>query len=297
MVSLKATNSLFVRLLLIAKSSRKLNLEDIVGKHEFASFNATLMTPDGSLLPSTNKSILIHELESMVAESATFQTGTIQHSSTSIIIDGMALVQEMVVYKSQIKTCKDLLDCFVRSVDGKSVGYVDTYILFDNYSINNSLKDRTRQLRTAGRTQDRVYKVDDTTCIKDFKSLRKQKPILCCILHKKLFNCAKCRSPHTQNGVLSSQPNMVSIQSTQEEAALLILYAVATVHIYSCDTDADSNLGSVLSVFFLPLFQYFDSHFHVFTESGRWSQKNNSKKNFFFYLPDLSGFHLHTSSP
>ena len=62
---------------------------------------------------STNKSILIHELESMVAESATFQTGTIQHSSTSIIIDGIALVQEMVVYKSQIKTCKDLLDCFV----------------------------------------------------------------------------------------------------------------------------------------------------------------------------------------
>ena len=49
---------------------------------------------------------------------------------------------------------------------------------------------------------------------------------------------------HTQNGVLSSQPNTVSIQSTQEEAdTLRILYAVAvsrqgnTVHIYSCDTD------------------------------------------------------------
>ena len=30
---------------------------------------------------------------------------------------------------------------------------------------------------------------------------RKQKPILCCILHKKLFNCAKCRSPHTHRMV------------------------------------------------------------------------------------------------
>ena len=29
------------------------------------------------------------------------------------IIDGMAVVQEMVVYKNHIKTCKDLLDCFV----------------------------------------------------------------------------------------------------------------------------------------------------------------------------------------
>jgi hypothetical protein len=126
-VSLKATNSLFVRLLLIAKSSRELDLEDIVGKHEFASSNATLMKPDGSLLPSTNKSSLIHELESMVAESATSQTSTgeestTQHGPTSIIIDGMALVQEMVVYKSQIKTCKDLMNCFVRSVDSKSVG-------------------------------------------------------------------------------------------------------------------------------------------------------------------------------
>lgn len=173
MVSLKATNSLFVRMLLIAKSSRELDLEDIVGKHEFASSNATLMKPDGSLLPSTNKSVLIHELESKVAESATSQMGegsTTQCSPTSIIIDGMALVQEMVVYKSQIKTCKDLLDCFVRSVDSKSVGYVDAYVVFDNYSINNSLKDRTRQLHTAGRTQDKGYKVDDTTRIKDFKS-------------------------------------------------------------------------------------------------------------------------------
>ena len=49
---------------------------------------------------------------------------------------------------------------------------------------------------------------------------------------------------HTQNGVLSSKPNIVSISSTQEEAdSLLILYAVAVshqgniVHIYSCDTD------------------------------------------------------------
>ena len=81
----------------------------------------------------------------------------------------MALVQEMIVYKSHIKTCKDLLDCFVRSIDGKSVGYVDVHLVFDNYSISNSLKDKIRELRTAGKTQDKKYKVDDTTCIKDCK--------------------------------------------------------------------------------------------------------------------------------
>lgn len=53
-VSLKATNSLFVCLLLITKSSREVNLEDIAGKHEFASSNGTLtcMKSDGSLLPN-----------------------------------------------------------------------------------------------------------------------------------------------------------------------------------------------------------------------------------------------------
>ena len=170
-VYLKATNFQFVYLLLIAKSSRELNLEDIVGKYEFASSNATLMKPDGSQLPSNKKSILTHELEHMAATSQTGEelTGN-QHSLTSIIIDGMAVVQEMVVYKSQIKTCKDRLDCSVRSIDSKSVGYIDAYVAFDNYSINNSLKDRTRGRRMAGKTQDKGYKVDDTTRIKDFKS-------------------------------------------------------------------------------------------------------------------------------
>ena len=79
----------------------------------------------------------------------------------------MALVQKMVVYKSRIKTCKVLVDCFLRSVDCKSVVYIDTYVVFDNYSIDNSLKDRTRQICTAGRIQDKGYKVNDPTCIKD----------------------------------------------------------------------------------------------------------------------------------
>ena len=87
---LKATDSLFIRLLLIAKSSRELNLEDIIGKHEFASSSATLMKPDGSLLPSNNTFILTHELEHMAATSQTGEELTNQRGLTSINIDGMA---------------------------------------------------------------------------------------------------------------------------------------------------------------------------------------------------------------
>ena len=149
---------------------------------------------------------------------------------------------------TSIKTCKDLLDCFVRSIDSKSVGYVDAYVVFDNYSINNSLKDRTRDRHTAGRTQDKGYKVDDTTHIKDFKSFLSTKEtkvnLVVYLAQKAVQLCKVPITTHTEKGVLSSQPNMVSIPSTQEEAdTLLILYAVAvsrqgnTVHIYSCDTD------------------------------------------------------------
>lgn len=70
----------------------------------------------------------------------------------AIIIDGMALVKEMV------KTCEELLDCCIRSVDGKPLGYVDTYLVFDNYSINNLLRTES------------TGEVDNTTCVKDFKS-------------------------------------------------------------------------------------------------------------------------------
>lgn len=54
---------------------------------------------------------------------------TNRRNLTSIIIDGMAVVQEMVDYKSQIKTCKDLLDFFVHTIEIKSGGYINTYVI------------------------------------------------------------------------------------------------------------------------------------------------------------------------
>ena len=79
---------------------------DILGKHEFTSSNSTQMKPDGSLLPSTNKSSRIHELKNMVTESEMCQTftgveSTTKHGLTTIIMDGMAPVQEMIVLSTK----------------------------------------------------------------------------------------------------------------------------------------------------------------------------------------------------
>ena len=64
-MNLKGTNSLFVRLLLIDKSSRDLDFEDVISKYEFSYFNSTFMKRDSTLLPSSNKALLTHELENI----------------------------------------------------------------------------------------------------------------------------------------------------------------------------------------------------------------------------------------
>jgi len=66
-VILKATSSLFARMLVIARSSRAdVDLEEVIGTHEFSYTNRVLMEPDGSIHPTTDKSTIIHLLENLV---------------------------------------------------------------------------------------------------------------------------------------------------------------------------------------------------------------------------------------
>jgi len=63
-LTLKATSSLFARMLIIPRSSRDVvDLEEVIGKHEFAYSNRVLMEPDGSVHPTTDKSAVIHLLK------------------------------------------------------------------------------------------------------------------------------------------------------------------------------------------------------------------------------------------
>ena len=65
-----------------------------------------------------------------------------------------------------------LPDKFVQAIDRKSQGYMCTYVVFDDYSIQSSLKDATRKLRTKGKSkQQPCYKVEDATPITVFGTL------------------------------------------------------------------------------------------------------------------------------
>ena len=95
---MKATNTLFARLLMIAKSSREINLKDVISNYEFTAINSTLMKSDGSLLTSDSKSDLIYALESLATGEETNSEDNIDsHLNTLVVVDGMSVVHEKIL--------------------------------------------------------------------------------------------------------------------------------------------------------------------------------------------------------
>ena len=89
-ISLKASTSLMARLLVITRSSREIDIKEVIGTFEFSTTNRMLMTPDGRIHPCTDKATLIHELEKQV-EMDDHQTATNpseQNEQISDHIDG-----------------------------------------------------------------------------------------------------------------------------------------------------------------------------------------------------------------
>ena len=88
-VELKATNTLFARLLMIAKSSREIDLQDVIS----TAINSTLMKPNGSLLTSDSKGDLIHVLESLLkTKESISKDNSESHLNTFVVVDGMSVV-------------------------------------------------------------------------------------------------------------------------------------------------------------------------------------------------------------
>ena len=65
---------------------------------------------------------------------------------SGVVFDGMAVVNEQVV-----RNCKNLADHVVLAVQNKSYSYSGAYVVFDDYSVESSLKETTRKRRTGGK--------------------------------------------------------------------------------------------------------------------------------------------------
>jgi len=118
---LKATSSLFARMLVIARSSREdIDLETVIGTQEFAYTNRMLLQPVGSTYTTTDKSTVIHMLENWVKTDGNATPELLCEDEPScLVVDGMAVLHELMAVKS-FKDCKDLGVSYVKIIDSKA---------------------------------------------------------------------------------------------------------------------------------------------------------------------------------
>ena len=158
-VTLTASNSLLSRLLILTRSTRDIDLKEVISKYEFSPINHMLMGTDGSLHACTDKYQLIHLLENQGRDLTSRNEDECFLSSddsqvcdaNAIIIDAMVVVHEIAAIKTNISTCGDLAEHFVGTINNNSSHYTKTYVVFDQYS-QLSLKEITRQRRAVGKT-------------------------------------------------------------------------------------------------------------------------------------------------
>ena len=249
--TLKATSSLFARMLVITRSAREsIDLETVIGTHEFAYTNRILMKPDGSIHPTTDKNTVIHLLENLVkTDSNTTQESLHDRKLCCLVVDGMEVLQELMAVKN-FKDCKDLATSYVKLIDSKGRGYEQVRVIFDNYTKVLSLKEGTRQQRRDKTKGIRSFEVDGSTRIRDkgtFLSSSDTKDSLTIYLAEQLINTSTTENlmTATHKRVMTNFECLVTTGvSTQEEAdTLMILHAAEVaksglvVHIYSQDTD------------------------------------------------------------
>ena len=114
-----------------------IDLKDAIGNYEFWTSNHISITPDGSLHQCSEKSKLTHALESLGDSLNTNEDRQNQGTSrkTCVILDGIAVIQAMVVHKEHIKSCKNLSNIVIQAIDYKTKGYDTAYITFGDYNI------------------------------------------------------------------------------------------------------------------------------------------------------------------
>ena len=151
---LKDDRALFARFLVVILSRPDLDIKETISTFELAEYPRALFFSDGSLRHCAAKSKLMNILESLLPAQQQPQTSTVQPHSADpssrqvVIIDAMAVVQAMgkPLWK---RNGRDLASHFTEVIDSKSEGATEVHVVFDCYDIPNSLKEGTRQKRTA----------------------------------------------------------------------------------------------------------------------------------------------------
>ena len=157
-IELKENRSLFGRLALAAVSRSDIDMAASIGTYEFSCVSRALFAADGSLLPCTGKSKLMGILEE------SYTANEVHLKAVTIVIDGMVVVQELAA-QGAVKTCGEFSDKFIAAIVRKTRHYTAFHVVFDNYTVEQSLKQTTREKRYDS-LHHRDYMCSETTPVK-----------------------------------------------------------------------------------------------------------------------------------
>lgn len=249
-VDLKETKELYGRLMVLAKSHRDINQKNAVGNYEFTLTPRALFAPDGSILPCTDKSKLIHCLEKLGKPNDTHPNSQapvseehVDEAETSsappsesykiAIVDGMVLIQQMAKKPGTISTVKDLGRQFNDKLLVLTEDFDEVILVFDTYKAN-SLKQKTREKRRQVKHPIQYQIADDTNInhipMARFLSHEKTKADLTEYLaHTVLVNNAKSHKIFITSalGRTKSNRDMEFEDNNHEEADTLMICLAA----------------------------------------------------------------------
>lgn len=247
-IDLKENKNLYGRLMVLARSNRDIDQRNAVGNYEFTLTPRSLFAPDGSMLPCTDKSKMIHILEKLAntdeqreAPTANEHTVPVSLSATAstnpkiAIVDGMVLVQKMTKKKGTFSTVRDLALSFIDRLTSLTAGFSEVILVFDTYK-SDSLKEKTRERRRQGKAPIQ-YRIADDTNIKHipltrFLSHEKTKADLTNYLAKATLDDKKNSTQLvivSASGHTKSNRNMSFEDNNHEEADTLMICLAAEV--------------------------------------------------------------------
>ena len=132
----------------------------------------SLFTLKGQLYKSTDKSVILNEIEHLTnqAQDVLFHTSSVPNGKNSAkIFEGMTIINSISNENSKyIKTCVDFANIFTNQIIDESKRFSEIMIIFDFY-LHISLKSKRRNDRTNS-TQIQ-YEEYDSTIIKRLKYL------------------------------------------------------------------------------------------------------------------------------
>ena len=119
-----------------SRSRPEIDLPNIFGNYEFSVVPLSLFARDGSLYYGKDESVIAKELREFEPE----EIGTQEEDSESrnvIIIDAMAIVNEIDIKSESIENCAEFASILCKRVKNKASKFDEVRIIFDRYDVKS----------------------------------------------------------------------------------------------------------------------------------------------------------------